>query len=68
MKKAMLLAGLVMMTPLLASAQSRFSVSPALGFYKAELDKLVDFLSEIENPAKKFRKTFPSMACTSRAE
>ncbi|MGH7599843.1 MAG: outer membrane beta-barrel protein [bacterium] len=48
MKKAVLLASLIMMTPLLASAQSRFSVAPALGFYKAELDKLVDFLGEIE--------------------
>jgi hypothetical protein len=55
MKKAILLAGIVMMTPLLASAQSRFSVAHAVGFYKAELDKLVD-LGGMEGPGVNVQK------------
>ncbi|MCI0699256.1 hypothetical protein L0337_45550 [candidate division KSB1 bacterium] len=56
MKKAILLAGIVMITPLLTSAQSRFSVAPAAGFYKADLDKLVDFLGEMEQPGVDVQK------------
>ncbi len=49
MKKAVLMAVVIMMTPILTLAQSRWSASPAVGFYKAELDALSDDLSRLEN-------------------
>jgi hypothetical protein len=48
MKKTVLMAIVIMMTPILTLAQSRWSVSPAVGFYKAELDALADDLSTLE--------------------
>lgn len=48
MKKAVLMAAVVLMTPILTLAQSRWSVSPAIGFYKAELDAISDGLSRAQ--------------------
>lgn len=48
MKKVALLAVIATMTPLLASAQSRISIAPMAGFYKAKLDKTSEALSEVE--------------------
>ncbi len=48
MKKAVLMTAIIMMAPVLALAQSHWSVSPAIGFYKAELDALSDELSLAE--------------------
>jgi hypothetical protein len=48
MKKTVLMAVVMMMTPILALAQSRWSVSPAMGFYKADLDAISDELSRWE--------------------
>ncbi|MCI0699259.1 hypothetical protein L0337_45565 [candidate division KSB1 bacterium] len=39
-KNVTMLAIAFMMTPLLASAQSRLSIAPAAGIYKADLDKM----------------------------
>jgi hypothetical protein len=55
MKKALLMAVAIMMTPLLAPAQSRFSVAQAVGFYKAKLDKLID-LPGMEEPGVNVQK------------
>jgi hypothetical protein len=48
MKKAVLMAAVILMTPILTLAQSRWSVSPAIGFYKAELDAISDGLSRVQ--------------------
>ncbi len=48
MKKAVLVAVVIMMTPILTLAQSKWSVSPAAGFYKAKLDALSDDLDLLE--------------------
>lgn len=48
MKKAVLMAVVIMMTPVLALSQSRWSVSPALGFYKAKLDAISEDLSQLQ--------------------
>lgn len=49
MKKAVLMVIVLMTAPILALAQSRWSVSPAVGFYKAELDGISDDLKQLEN-------------------
>ncbi len=56
MKKAVLMAVVMMMTPILALAQSRWSVSPAIGFYKAELDALSDDLSLLQTAGATVQK------------
>lgn len=48
MKKAVLMAVVIMMAPVLTVAQSHWSVSPAAGFYKAKLDALSEDLSFLE--------------------
>lgn len=48
MRKTALMAAIMMMTPILTLAQSRWSVSPAIGFYKAKLDVLSESLSLLE--------------------
>lgn len=56
MKKSVLMAVVIMMTPILTLAQSRWSVSPAIGFYKAELGALSDDLSLLESFGAKVQK------------
>lgn len=56
MKKKVLLAVIIAVLPALASAQSRLSISPAAGFYKAELDALADDLSLLESLGAKVEK------------
>jgi len=48
MKKAVLLAVAITATPVVTLAQSRWSVSPALGFYKAKLDAVSEDLSRLQ--------------------
>lgn len=48
MKKSILWFAVFMIAPFLTSAQSRWSVSPAIGFYKAELDALTEQLNLAE--------------------
>jgi hypothetical protein len=47
MKKASWLAVVVIMAPVVALAQSKWSVSPAVGFYKAKLDAVNEDLSRL---------------------
>lgn len=56
MKKIMLLLLALMLAPMLASAQSKFSIAPAAGFYKAKLDALNDDLSALEDLGAKVEK------------
>lgn len=56
MKKIMLLLLALMLAPMLASAQSKFSIAPAAGFYKAKLDVLNDDLSALEDLGAKVEK------------
>lgn len=56
MKKTVLLAVVIMMVPVLTLAQSHWSVSPAVGFYKAKLDALSEDLSLLENLGAKVQK------------
>lgn len=49
MKKAVLMLTVIMLAPVLTRAQSHWSVSPAIGFYKADLGTLSDELSLAES-------------------
>jgi len=48
MKKTVWMAVVIMMAPVVTLAQSRWSVSPALGFYKAKLDAVSEDLSQLQ--------------------
>lgn len=56
MKKITLLLLALMLTPMLASAQSKFSVAPAAGFYKAKLDGFNEDLNALEELGAKIEK------------
>ena len=49
MKKTMLLFAVLMMAPFLVLSQNRWSVSPAVGFYKAKLDAVNEDLNQLQN-------------------
>ena len=48
MKKTLWLAVVIMMAPVLTFAQSKWSVSPAAGFYKAKLDAVNEDLAQLQ--------------------
>lgn len=56
MKKIMLLLLALLLTPMLALAQSKLSIAPAAGFYKAKLDALTEDLSALEDLGAKVEK------------
>lgn len=56
MKKIMLLLLAIMLTPSLVSAQSKLSLAPAAGFYKAKLDAFNEDLSALEDLGAKVEK------------
>lgn len=56
MKKITRLLLALLLTPMLASAQSKLSIAPAAGFYKAKLDAFNEDLSALEDLGAKVEK------------
>lgn len=54
MKRALWLGLVIMMAPAVTFAQSKWSVSPAAGFYKAKLDAVTEDLNQLQTLGVKF--------------